>query len=331
MFWSLSESHWSLSVVETPMRVAQPLIIETTKILCHAALIINESFIISSMPFIYKFYAFIFLARSLSCSCSPEIRESGFEKAKKQYSVREIGRLPREVNESSGLVHNADGTLWTHNDSGGKSELYQVDATGNLLETKALNIPNVDWEEIALGKENTLFVGDIGNNDQNRKDLCIYKIANNRTERIGFSYGVQTEFPPKSNFHEFDSEAFFWYKDKLFLFSKSTLKSDRTVKMYELPDHGGQYKIFAKDSIYLKTAVTAASVNPAGTEFALMTYGKLFIFGIENEAINFKRPISCLKISKKQTEAITYINNTDLVLSNEQGQLFLVEKKQKHD
>jgi hypothetical protein len=281
------------------------------------------------MPFYYKFYAIWILTKSLSCSCSPEVKNSDFKKGKSLYDVSEIGEMPRLINESSGLVANADGSLWTHNDSGGASEIYRIDAKGNLLETKAIQAQNTDWEDICKDKSGTIFIGDFGNNAQNRRDLCVYKIGNDKTEKISFQYGNQTVFDTENIAQNYDCEAFFWFKNKLYLFSKNWAKKDKGVKLYELPETAGNFTLYPKDSIYIKAQVTAASVNPAGTEFALMTYGKLFFFGIENNEINFKKPLYCIKISKKQTEAIAYINDTDLILSNEQRDLFLVKKNKK--
>jgi hypothetical protein len=279
------------------------------------------------MPFIYKLYAFLFLAKSLTCSCTPEKRKDGFEKAKSVYDVQKIGELPKVVNESSGLAKDANGVFWTHNDSGGAAELYGVDSTGQLVDKQVVNAKNVDWEDLSIDRDGAFFIADVGNNSQSRTDLCVYKFSKPNVERIAFKYAEQTAFPPEKEKANFDCEAMFWFNGKVYLFTKSQPKSDKETRLYELPDRGGEYTVSVKDKIFLKTPVTGAAVNPQGTEFALMTYGKLFIFGIEKKEINFKKPIYCLKTSHKQTEAITYVNEHDLLMTNEQRDVFLIKKK----
>lgn len=279
------------------------------------------------MPFIFKLYAFWFLTKSVTCSCLPEINKDGFDNGKQKYQIIKSGQFPAIINESSGLIANADSSLWTLNDSGGLSELYKVDFYGKLLETKPINAQNIDWEAITKDKKGTIYIGDFGNNSHSRQNLTIIKSQGSNIEKITFNYGNQTAFPPDKNAKNFDCEAFFWFNEKLYLFSKNWSKTDKSVKLYELPDRGGNYTVFPKDSIFIKTQVTGAAVNAIGTEFALITYGKLFIFGIENNEINFKKPLFCVKFSKKQTEAITYINDRDLMISNEQRELFLLKRK----
>ncbi len=59
---------------------------------------------------------------------------------------------------------------------------------------------NTDWEDIAQD-ENYIYLGDIGNNSGNRKDLHILRISKNsilkdtpKIDIISFSYPDQTDF-----------------------------------------------------------------------------------------------------------------------------------------
>jgi sugar lactone lactonase YvrE len=52
---------------------------------------------------------------------------------------------------------------------------------------------NIDWEDITKDKDGNLYVGDFGNNDNERKDLCIYKIdKKSLTTKVPFQ---PTKFP----------------------------------------------------------------------------------------------------------------------------------------
>ena len=83
-----------------------------------------------------------------------------------------ITKLPSIVNETSGIEAQGSDAIWTLNDSGGKAELYLCDTLGNLNRTlKITNAHNKDWEDIARDNEGNLYIGDIGNNNNDSKKL----------------------------------------------------------------------------------------------------------------------------------------------------------------
>lgn len=295
----------------------------------------------------YKILWFLFNVKLSLCNCHTEIKESGFSKGRKYYKVSRIARMPQVVNEGSGLVKTRrKETLFTLNDGGNKPELYEVDLQGNLLTTLPIpNAKNIDWEDLTQDIEDNLYIGDFGNNANNRKDLVIYKInklqlinkvevfeksknIDNETleaiQKINFHYATQDTFPARNPI--FDCEAFFWHRDSLYLFSKNR-GNDHLVRMYALPAHAGNYVAIPKDSIYIKTMVTGAALSPNGQTFALLTYGKVFLFGVSAGSIDFRRPTFCIKLAKKQAEAITFLNDSDLLVSNEQREIFRLRLK----
>ncbi|MFT4032803.1 MAG: hypothetical protein QM669_10315 [Siphonobacter sp.] len=244
--------------------------------------------------------------------------------------------MPSVVNENSGLA-TASGkpTFWTHNDSGGKPELYEVDMQGTLLRT--LHFPalkNVDWEEVSRDERGTLYIGDIGNNQNMRRDLTIYKIPEPVLDttsqpgigKITFQYEDQKAFPPERKEMNFDCEAFFFANDSLYLFSKN--RGDHHVKLYTLPAVPGQHVAKVKDRIELKGMVTAADISPDRKTFAVLTYGKIFFFGIHQGQINFSDPLHCLKVGRGQIEGLVYVTNNTLLMSNEQGNMYWIRTRQ---
>lgn len=86
--------------------------------------------------------------------------------------------LPTIIDESSGLETTSNGEFWSFNDSNGAPALYQFDTTGTL--NRVLNInnaTNVDWEDMTKDGAGNLYVGDFGNNDNDRRNLVVYKIS----------------------------------------------------------------------------------------------------------------------------------------------------------
>jgi len=265
--------------------------------------------------------------KTVFCTCQPDHRVNDFKKVRSQYKISKIGKLSAEANESSGLakVHGKN-SFWTNNDSGGKPELYEIDSTGKLLSTrKIIDAQNKDWEDLTTDEKGNVYIGDFGNNSNSRQDLKVYVVPenNSRTETISFNYQDQTAFPQPAKVLNFDCEAFFYHDNFLYLFSKNR-GSSKSVRLYKLSSAPGIYSIAATDSITIKTQVTSADISPDGKTFALLTYGKILLFGIDGKEINFKQPIGCFRFVKKQSEALIFLNNTDLLVTNEQKDVFRI-------
>lgn len=273
--------------------------------------------------------AYLWLAvKTVLCTCQSDSKINGFEKVKSHYTITRTGTLSNPANESSGLARGKDSnTFWTHNDSGGKAELYEVDAAGKLLSVKKIDgAQNNDWEDLAQEEDGTIYIGDFGNNNNDRRMLEIYKVppGTSVAQKISFSYADQKVFLQSPNKGNYDCEAFFYDKSKLYLFSKNVGTKNHYVRLYQLPTEQGNYAISPMDSISIETPVTSADISPDGKTFALLTYGKILLFGIKNGEINFKQPLGCFRIVKKQLEALVFLNNTDMLITNEQREIFRI-------
>ena len=210
-------------------------------------------------------------------------------------SVRSVAPLPSITRESSGIVVESVNRFWTHNDSGGDPSIYQFDSTGTLLKTIPIqNATNVDWEEIQLDELGNFYIGDFGNNAQNRTDLLIYKILDfkNKTqqaaltaEKIEFSYEDQVAFPPADSIKHFDAEAFLATSDSIYIFTKDFDSNPYSGKtwVYRLPNAAGKHKaklvsvITTDNSWKFRGAITAAAKSGDG-KVVLLGYQKLYIF-----------------------------------------------------
>jgi WD40 repeat protein len=269
-----------------------------------------------------KIFYILFAIHVSSCNCSSERKKSGFVAAKADYKIETVGKLPKNLNESSGLarVKGSENTYWTHNDGGNTSELYEINKKGEeISRVNFPTLPNIDWEDLAQDNNGNVFIADIGNNANNRRDLKIYKVNPTKpeaVETIGISYADQREFPPLRKDQNYDCEAVVYHQKKLYLFSKNRSADDKFVKMYVFPAEAGSYSAAPADSIYIKTMVTSADISPDGRTLALLSYGKVFLFDI-SEGLNFRKPTSCIKIGRGQSEAIAFVNNTDFMFTNE--------------
>jgi hypothetical protein len=276
--------------------------------------------------------AFLWLAiKTVLCNCNSDHKLNHFTKSRAQYSIQKIGHMPDPITESSGLARSINPeAFWTHNDSGGKNEIYEVTHTGQLL--NKVSIPdsrNIDWEDLAQDTLGHLYIGDIGNNSHNRNDLTIYKYNQQKqnTEKITLKYSKQNELPTNPKTLSFDCEAFFFHQDSLYLFSKNIHNKNPFIKLYQLPAQPGDYQLTPKDSIQINSPITAADISPDGSKFVLLSYGKILLFDIAAQQIDFSKPIACFRMVRKQAEAILFINNQDLIVTNEQGEIFKITRR----
>jgi len=87
-------------------------------------------------------------------------------------SLIKIANLPSLLDEISGITLLKDNHLYAINDSGNDNTLFCLNQQGEILsKIKIPNSKNVDWEDLAYDKENTIYIGDFGNNRNKRKKL----------------------------------------------------------------------------------------------------------------------------------------------------------------
>lgn len=88
------------------------------------------------------------------------------------------------LTECSGVVASRDNAnvLWVHNDAGDAARLFALDTQGQLLGTYNLTgATHTDYEDIGIGpgplpNVSYLYVGDIGDNNENRASIRVYQI-----------------------------------------------------------------------------------------------------------------------------------------------------------
>ncbi|MBV6440225.1 MAG: hypothetical protein EPGJADBJ_01888 [Saprospiraceae bacterium] len=185
--------------------------------------------------------------------------------------------LPAVLKEVSGMVRTPSGDLWLLNDSKNPPELFRFDPLSNrLLETRRLPVANRDWEDLAADDRGNLYIGDVGNNRNARRDLRIYRYnpATQALDSILFHYPDQMAFAPADERDwNFNCEAMVFFRDSLHLFSKNSFKGNFYTKHYVLPAQPGKYVAELRDSICLKNrVVTGAALSRDGKTLALTGY-----------------------------------------------------------
>lgn len=249
-------------------------------------------------------------------------------------TARAITRLPVQLVESSGIAVSGSNRIWSHEDSGNKNELYCFDTTGALLRTLLIsNAVNIDWEDIAAGDDNSLYIGDFGNNNNSRKDLTIYIIPDPETitgdvaeaGTIHFTLSDQTAFPPPATSRNYDIEAMAWHADSLYLFTKDRSKPFTGItKMYALPASPGTYTARLAGSQFIGNTVesgriTAADINQNTGELVLLTNQKIVSFRDypENRFFEGTKTEYFFATPPGQNEALAFTGNRKLYMTEE--------------
>lgn len=214
------------------------------------------------------FLGLIFLTQAISFS-----QEFRFRLKKKDSYY-----MPDEVRETSGLAY-WNGHIITHNDSGGKNEVYLLDTLGGEVKKTMIlkGSVNRDWESVYLYNDK-LYVGDFGNNMGSRKNLTIYTADWNtllekgevRVDSIRFYYPDQDDFSKQKHSHNFDCEAMVVYQDSIYLYSKSWKDKQTTVRV--IPAAPGEYAAPVRYSFSAGGLITGAAFHEEKKMLVLIGY-----------------------------------------------------------
>lgn len=251
-----------------------------------------------------------------------------------------IGKLPKVVRESSGLIkskrHADKGVFWTHNDSGDTARIFAVDLKGALL--RIVDIPgatNVDWEEITMDDKGRLIICDCGDNNRNNNDgrregVVLYRLpepdAFNANEKINPPQVFRFHYPDGKKIH--DAEGAFWNGGNVYLFSKQ----NDGASCYELamPEHPLEssvpmVRVGKTESL---SVITGAALSADGKRLAIINYLTVltveFPDGFKPSEI-FTAPRKSVNCVLGQTEGVAW-DGDDLIITSEGRGIFRLKK-----
>lgn len=258
-----------------------------------------------------------------------------------------LAKLPKKLEEVSGLTFLNDSVLVAHNDGGDKPILYFLNLKGEEIHrVLILGASNIDWEDIAYDGKNYLYIGDIGNNNNDRKDLCIYKVNSKNilkkesvtSEKINISYSEQKVFPETKQNSHFDAEGMSFYKDSLYIFTKCrTEPFDGKCYGYKVATKPGSYKLKKSFELFIgadgwwKDSVTGTDIQ--NNKCYILTYNRLLIYTITNGKFKFLKNTLLEPVS--QIEAITVNSEEEIYIADEKqellggGNLYIVKENKK--
>lgn len=249
-------------------------------------------------------------------------------------TMSSLYQLPKKLKEVSGITYSPEAKLlWVIQDRGNANAIYGLNESGKIESNITIqNATNIDWEDITKDSNGDLYIGDFGNNENARKDLCIYKVSKdslqksaiNASYKISFEYPEQKKFPPKSKDLLYDVEAFFEYKNNFYLFTKNRSSGfDGTTFLYKVPNNAGfhQAKLlgeFKTGGSYKNNAITSATISPDGSKVVLLCHGKVWLFQDFTGDNFLSGKASELQLNHfSQKEAICFKDNSTLLIADE--------------
>lgn len=253
----------------------------------------------------------------------------------KSESLDTLYSLPKKLKEVSGIIYAPkDNLLWALEDSGNANAVYGLNFENGKIEKSIIitGTENIDWEDITKDKEGNLYIGDFGNNDNLRKDLCIYKIdANSLNQeavkpayKITFAYPEQKDFPPKKTELFYDVEGFFEFKNNFYLFTKNRSKGfDGTAFLYKIPNTPGFHQAqfmgeFKTCDNYNHCAITSAAISPDASKMVVLCHDKMVAFENFQGDSFLKGDKTNLDLDHfSQKEAVCFKDNDRLIIADE--------------
>lgn len=273
---------------------------------------------------------FLIIPVFLLWSCNPKAQNE----QPKQEILKVDFSLPSKLKEVSGIALSPDKkTAWAIEDQGNKNIVYGIDQQGKLIaEALVENADNTDWEDITADPQGNIYIGDFGNNDNNRQDLSIVKVdlkdtAQKTTKAIQttkFHYEGQTGFPPKKSNWLYDCEAFVEMDGNFYLFTKNRSKGfDGTFLVFQVPNKEGDFeaKLIGKLKLsgkYSDAAITSAAINSTKDKIVLLTHKNIHVLsGFTPNDFNGAKIQKISLQHNSQKEALVFLDDKTLLIADE--------------
>ncbi len=196
--------------------------------------------------------------------------------------IRVTGRVASgAAKELSGLVlsRSRRGLLWAHNDSGDSPRLLAFRSSGTAVAEVALTgAENVDWEDLAVGPDGALLVGDIGDNLAQRASVVVYRVPEPRSSgTVAVAARYELRYPDGAR----DAEALmFDRRSGSIVIVAKDLGGRARVYVARRPSSGQVTTMRHTGTIELGPVepVTAGDVSADGRTIALRTYGQAYVW-----------------------------------------------------
>jgi hypothetical protein len=216
------------------------------------------------------------------------------------------------ITEATGLALSArhEGVLWMHNDSG-EARLFGVGFDGATVAVANLEgATNIDWEAMARGPGETLWVGDIGDNDLVREEIVVYGM--NEPE-LGETQVTPTRYVLRYPDGPRNAEALLVnpVTGRLWVATAQIGVGGLYEAPEQLSEEGVNELVRIRD---VPSVVTDGTWSADGQEYVLRDYGRAWIFDPNGAAVA-QVELPGQDQGQNQGESITYSSSGTSLLS----------------
>lgn len=210
--------------------------------------------------------------------------------------------------------------FWTHNDSGDRPRIFAATREGRSIGTVEIsNARNIDWEDIAIDDVGFLYLCDIGNNQNRRTDLVVYRVPEVDPKRARTAT-VAARFPFRyPGLRSPDAEACFFANGAIYILTKEHGVEETFLYRLDLSRPEREQIIPLVGKAEIDGRVTAADLSSDGSRLTVLTYTAIHLFRKPERGDDYlagkHRRFSLLF---GQAEAIAW-EGADLIVTNEAG------------
>lgn len=218
-----------------------------------------------------------------------------------------------DINESSGLVARG-GVMFTVNDSGDGPYLYVVDAaSGETIGVTTYSSGDVsDVEALAPGTAGTVWVGDIGDNNEDRPGVDVYKVPAERPrgEREADAQRFALAYPDRPH----NAEALLAHpaSGRLYVVTKGLLGGT----VFAAPARLGPTDVNVMSEVgRVPGVVTDGAFSADGRHILLRTYGTAAFYTFPG-----LRPVGSMELPEQEQGEAVAVNDRGAVFLSSEGE-----------
>jgi len=217
--------------------------------------------------------------------------------------------------------------LWTHNDRGNNPVLIATDEQGRLVQQVSVRASAEDWEDLesaTCGEGTCLYIGDIGDNDDEREEIAVHVVAEPEpgVAQVSPELTIRARFPDGPR----DAESLFVLPGgDVFIVTKGR-RHDVSLYRSPIPQIPSETVTLTHVRMLFPEPqddddrVTAASSTPDGRWVGIRTYRTLYIY--EAGALVSDRPVAPTEIdleplAEAQGEGLAMEDDGTVWLSSE--------------
>jgi hypothetical protein len=238
--------------------------------------------------------------------------------------------LPLDLRETSGIAVGRNDTtvFWSHNDSGGKPEIFGFNAAGQIqLRIPVENASATDWEDMQpgpCGGDHCLYIADTGDNNEKRNSVTIYQLRepNAASPAPQRANAIRLQYPEGPR----DAEALFITPNStVYVVSKGR---KAPIALYRVPtplDTANVATLIKVRDLFpaavdIRDRATSASASPDGKWVGIRTYRHLYLYPAD--ALTSNAPVDPIRIDlapvgEMQGEGLSLGNDGSVWLTSE--------------